>query len=264
MQSSNPVFTRRGQFSVGQAGAARGAQATQDLSPQQLEQMYGMPAAQRERAMTVDDVVQKSAIMLGLLLLGGAVGWTVLPLGAAFVAALVGFGIAMVVIFKRETSPALIMSYALVQGVFLGAITEVFEAAYPGIAVQAFLGVALVFGSMLALYKSGKIRVTNRFVKVVTAAAFAAIGLVLVNLVASFFVDGGLGIRDGGPLAIAFSLGMIVLGAMFYAIDFDMAEKYAAAGVPEKEAWRAAFGLTLTTVWVYLEILRLLSYLRGE
>ena len=262
MQSSNPVFTRRGQFSVGQAGGARTAQSTQDLSPQQLEQMYGMPAAQRERAMTIDDVVQKSAILLGLLLLGGAVGWAVLPVGVAFVAALVAFGIAMFTIFKRETSPPLIMAYAAIQGVALGAITEVFEGQYPGIAIQAFLGVALVFGAMLALYKSGAVKVTNRFVKVVTAAAFAGIALVVINLVAGFFVDGGLGIRDGGPLAIAFSIGMILIGAMFYAIDFDMAEKYAAAGVPEKEAWRAAFGLALTTVWVYLEMLRLLSYFR--
>lgn len=251
--SNNPVLTRPGQFSTGAAAGAGYAALDDDL----------LLAPSAERPMTIDDVVQKTGILLGLVVLGGAAAWiTGVGMGVAVVAGIAAFALAMIVIFKKATSPGLMMGYALLEGVFLGAISRAFEASYSGIVLQASIGVVLVFGVMLALYRSGRIRVTPRMTKIVMAAAVAAIGLMVVNLLVSAFTDSSLGIRDGGPLAIAFSLGMILLGAYFFAIDFDLVDRMANAGVPEREAWRAAFGLILTIVWVYLEILRLLSYLR--
>ena len=256
LSSSNPVLTRRGSFSVGEASAA--GYAAVDES-----QLSAPPTT--SRPMTVDDVVQKTGILLGVAVLAGAGTWVAgVGMGVALLAGIAAFVVAMVAIFKKTVSPPLFLTYAVLEGVFLGAITRAYETAYNGIAVQAVLGVTLVFTAMLLLYRSGRIRVTPKFTKIVLAAAVAAIGLMVVNLLIAAFTDTSLGIRDGGPLAIGFSLVMILIGAAFFAIDFDMVDRMSNAGVPEREAWRAAFGLVLTIVWVYLEMLRLLSYLRGE
>lgn len=212
---------------------------------------------------TIDSVIVRSAMMFGALLLSAVGAWVLsVPMGAAMVAALAAFVIAMVATFKRTTSPALFLTYAVLEGVVIGVISKYYESAYSGIVIQAILGVTMVFGSMLVLYKSRVIRATRRFTRILLIAAFGYIGLMIVNIVASFFIEGGLGLRDGGPLAIAASIAGVVIGALFYVLDFDQIERMIAQGAPEKESWRAAFGLTLTTVWVYLELLRLISYFR--
>src|SRR5699024_5661831 len=98
----------------------------------------------------------------------------------------------------------------------------------------------------------------------VVGALFGVLALMVVNLIAGFFMDGGLGLRDGGPIAIIFSLVCIGLAAMSFLIDFDEADKLIRMGAPEKTAWSVSFGLTVTLVWLYLEILRLLSYFQGD
>ncbi len=259
MQSTNPVLSKRDSFS--RAGTV-GFDAP---SAYDLQRMYDAPAARR---MTLDDVIAKTAITLGVLVAAGAASWVLLPvdtgLGLVLPMALVAFGLAMFIQFRRAISPPLILAYAAVEGVLLGTISRAFDTIYPGIAVQAVLGTALVFATTLAVFKSGRIRVTPRFAKVVVIAGFAAVGLMLVNLLAGFFVDGGLGLRDGGPLAILFGVAMVGLGAMFLVLDFDLVQRGVAQGAPEREAWLAAFGLTLTLVWIYMEILRLISYFRSE
>ena len=250
MQSSNPVLTRTDTFTRA---------AFPPPSVGDLETMYAAP----ER-MTVDDVVVRTASLLGVLATTGTVAWVLdLGRGPAILAALAGFVLAMVITFKRVSSPPLILGYAALEGVFLGAISHSFNLAYPGIVVQAVLGTATAFAGMLIAFKSGRIRVTPRFTKMVVGAGIGLLGLMLVNLIAGLIGGGnGLGLRDGGPLAIVFSLVAIGVACLFLALDFDHIEKAIAAGAPERESWLAAFGLVVTLVWLYLEILRLLSYFR--
>ena len=130
--------------------------------------------------------------------------------------------------------------------------------------VQAVLGTFGVFFGMLVVYKTGAIRVTPRFTRMIVGALIGVVVLMLGNLIASFFTDGGFGLRDGGPIAIIFSLVCIGLAAFSFLLDFDQIEKAIKAGVPAQTAWYYAFGLMVTLVWLYLEILRLLSYLRSD
>ena len=146
---------------------------------------------------------------------------------------------------------------------FLGAITGVFEYLVPGIALQAIIGTALVFIVMLVVYKTGAIRVTPKLTKWIIGATVAAAGLMLINLLMSLF-GVNMGLRDGGTMAIIFSIIVIGIAAFNFLLDFDMADQMIRAGMPSKFAWLAAFGLMTTMVWLYLEILRLLYYLNSD
>ncbi|MCU7823111.1 Bax inhibitor-1/YccA family protein [Kitasatospora sp. DSM 101779] len=294
MRSSNPVFSREGSFTreAGYAGfdttrqphaadpyannpyaanpyganpyaRPEGAQLTDD----QLVEMYRAPSAGPAQTgrMTMDDVVARTTLTLLALVGAGAVAWFALPdegyafaAGAAFAAFVVG----LVITFKRSVSPPLILAYAALEGFFLGAMTKVFNTIWPGIAVQAVLGTAVVFGAMLIAYKSGRIRVTPRYTRIGLAIAMGFLGLLLVNMIASMF-GADFGLRSG-PLGIAVGLVGIALGAFFLSLDFAEIENAIRYGAPEREAWRAAFGLTLSLVWIYLEMLRLIAILRGD
>ncbi|MGH8868818.1 MAG: Bax inhibitor-1/YccA family protein [Actinomycetes bacterium] len=261
MQSSNPVLSRDGAFT-------RGGYATFGQAPpaEQLQEMYDAPAYTGTRPMTIDDVVMRTGLLLAIVAGVGGLSWYLnVGFGVAIVAALAGFGVAMVVTFKRVLNPGLVVTYAALEGVFLGVISHVFNDMYPGIVVQAVLGTGAAFAGMLFAYKSGKIRVTPRFTKILIGATLGFLGLAVINLVASFFVDGGLGLRgDSGILPLLFGAAGVVLASLFLALDFHLVEEGIKAGAPEKESWLAAFGLTVTLVWLYLEMLRLIAVLRGE
>lgn len=264
MQSRNPILSRKDIFTRSATGTPAGA--TYDVAPDDLQAMYDAPAFTGSRAtMTFDDVVVKTATLLGVVFLVGAISWTVKPSFPIVIgAAIAGFVLAMVTTFKKQPSPGLAIAYAACQGVFLGTISYVFDQMWPGIAVQAVIGTALAFGAMLWAYRSGAVRVTPKFRKMVMAAGLAVLGLMVVNLVAMMFVSGGLGLRGNGPLAILFSVAAIGVAVFFLALDFDGIERAVAAGVPQRESWRAAFGLVVTLVWLYMEILRLIAILRGD
>ena len=252
--SNNPALNRSPAF---------GGERLRTADP--LEDAFQAPSATSADTgrMTVDDVVNKTGMLLAVAIATGAVTWA-LDLGAlAFPAALVGLGLALVIIFKQVTSPGLIMAYAAVEGVFLGGISHYFNTQYPGIVVQAVLGTAGVTGGVLALYKTGRIKVTPQFTKMVVGATIGFFVLIMVNLVAGFFTDGGLGLREG-PLGIAVGIFAIGLASMNLVLDFDMVEKGARAGAPARYGWFAAFGIMVTLVWLYIEILRLLAILRGN
>lgn len=262
MNSSNPVFSRmsKGQYATFNSPTP---------APSELQDMYDRPAYAPPRIMTLDDVVQRTAAVLGVLTLTGAITWILTPsddpqsiMPVALIAALVGFVLALVISFKMSTNPALILSYAAVEGVFLGGISGVFEHYYEGIVIQAVLGTVGVFAGMLIVYKTGAIRVTPKFTRFMMGALIGVVVLALANSVAYLFVDGGLGLRDGGGLAILFSLVAIAVASLFFLLDFDMVDKAIRQGAPQRFAWYAAFGLAITLIWLYLEILRLLSYLR--
>jgi len=260
VNSNNPVLGRG--FGQGQRYASWNAAPAP--SPGDLQDMYDRPAyAPPARFMTLDDVVMKTAITLGVVVATGALAWVFNLGGLAIVGALVGFVLALVISFRQSTSPALILSYAAAEGLFLGAISRVFNDVYPGIAIQAVVGTAAVFGGMLVVYKTGAIRVTPRFTRWLLGALIGVVVLMLVNFIAALIGGGdGLGLRSGGPLAIAFSLLCIGIAAFTFLLDFDLIDQGIRQSVPERFAWYAAFGLVVGLVWLYLEILRLLSYFR--
>jgi uncharacterized YccA/Bax inhibitor family protein len=255
VNSNNPVLGRG--FGQGQQYATFNTP-----TPDALQDMYDRPAYAPPRYMTLDDVVVKTAACLGVLMATGAVGY-VLRLGAlALVGALVGFVLALVIAFRQSTNPALILTYAGAEGLFLGGISRLFEDRYAGIVIQAVVGTVAVFGGMLVVYKTGAIRVTPKFTRWLLGALIGVVGLMLVNLVVGLFTADGLHLRDGGPLAIVFSLVCIGIAALTFLLDFDMIDQAIRRGAPERFAWYAAFGLVVGLVWLYLEILRLLSYFR--
>jgi uncharacterized YccA/Bax inhibitor family protein len=252
--SNNPALTRSPAF----AGPGQ-----RTIDP--LEASFSGPSASSRDTgrMTIDDVVTRTGLLLGTAMVTGGITWA-LGLGAlALPAALVGFVLALVIIFKQVTNPGVILAYAAVEGIFLGGVSQIFNDAYPGIVVQAVVGTAGVTAVMLGLYKSGRIRVTPRFTKVVVAATIGFFVLIMVNLVAGLFVDGGLGLRQG-PLGIVVGIFAIGLASLNLVLDFDMVERGVRQGLPTRYGWFAAFAIMITLVWLYVEMLRLLSILRGR
>ncbi|WP_406096260.1 Bax inhibitor-1/YccA family protein [Streptomyces sp. NBC_01013] len=294
MRSSNPVFSRRGfsrdnghagfnaspQAGAPAAGANPYAQGTAPnpyaTNPYaQQDTRTGAPQAPaRSGVMTIDDVVTRTALTLGTVVLGAALAWALLPVdeanlgksyGIAIGAALIAFVLSLVQSFKRKPVPALIIAYAAFEGVFLGVISSAVSTYIsPGVVMQAVLGTMCVFAGVLLAYKMRWIRVTRRFYGFVMAAAMGFMLLMVVNLLFAAFGGGdGLGFRSGG-LGILFGVVGIILGACFLALDFKQVEDGIAYGAPREESWLAAFGLTMTLVWIYLEMLRLLSILSGD
>ncbi|MBO8188528.1 Bax inhibitor-1/YccA family protein, partial [Streptomyces spirodelae] len=280
MRSSNPVFSRRGfSRSGGYAGFDAQQQPPQAGNPyatnpyaanpyagQQTQapgQPYAPPAAPPSAGrMTIDDVVARTGMTLGLVIVMAAAAWIAgLSLPLAFGAGLVAMVLAFVQSFKRKPSPALILGYAALEGLFLGALSNYVNQFVDGAAMQAVLGTLAVFTAVLVLYKTRVIRVTQRFYRFTIAAAIGFVLLMAVNLLAAVITGGdGLGLRSGG-LGILFGVVGVVLGALFLALDFKQVEDGIAYGAPKEEAWLAAFGLTLTLVWIYLEFLRLIAIL---
>jgi uncharacterized YccA/Bax inhibitor family protein len=264
--TSNPAFRNlpQGGFGGGYAGF--------QTQPQANMPGYGgyqAPPTTGERPMTVDDVVTKTALTLGMALVVGIITGVAVYTGALnpfpplIIGLIVGLVLSLVIIFKQLPNPALVLSYAAAEGLFLGAITGIFSGAVEGIALQAVLGTALVFVVMLVVYKTGAVKVTPKLTKWIIGATVAAAGLMLINLLMSFF-GVNMGIRGGGTLAIIFSIIVIGIAAFNFLLDFDMADQMIRQGMPSKWAWFAAFGLMTTLVWLYLEILRLLYYLNQD
>jgi uncharacterized YccA/Bax inhibitor family protein len=225
-----------------------------------------------ERPLTVDDVVTKTAITLGVALVAGVLTALSGLYALALPGFIIGLIVSLIIIFKQSTSKVLVLIYSVAEGAALGGITGFLEhsatnfagnpGTYSGIGFQAIVGTFGVFVGMLVAYKTGAVKVTPRLTKMVIGAAFGVIGLMLVNWIVSFFHGGGIGIRSGGALAIVFSIVVIGIAAFMLLLDFDQADRAIRAGYPARYAWYLAFGLMTTMVWLYLEILRLLSYLR--
>jgi uncharacterized YccA/Bax inhibitor family protein len=269
--SSNPAFRNLPTGQGGgyatfdrQGGAMGGAAAYTDAQAAQLG--YGRAGA-GERPLTIDDVVTKTAITAGVALATGVLTaisgqfWLVLP---AFI---VGLVVSLIVIFKQSSNPGLVLTYSAAMGVALGGITGALELSgtqFQGIGLQAVIGTAGVFIGMLVVYKTGAVRVTPKFTKWMMGALIGVTVLMVFNLIFSFFIPGGLGVREPTMLGYLFSIVCIGVAAFSLLLDFDMADRAVREGAPAKVAWYIAFGLMTTLVWLYIEILRLLSYLRQE
>ncbi|MFC6082378.1 Bax inhibitor-1/YccA family protein [Sphaerisporangium aureirubrum] len=257
MQSRNPVLGRLGQNNR-QYGAGPMA------SPQHLREMYDAPSyapPTQARPMTIDDVVVRGFITLGTLVLSAALAWYFnFGMGIAIAGVIVGLVLGLIVSFRQSTNPVLILGYSVAYGVAIGVISHVYNTLYDGIVIAAAFGTMVAFGGMLAVYALKIFRPTPKFTKFVVGAAFAALGLMALNFIFGFFVQGGLGLRTDSPLGWVFSIAMILLGCFFLLLDFDAVEQGVRAGVPEKYSWLMAFGLTVSLVWIYLEVLRFLSF----
>ena len=276
-ETSNPVFrslpkTQGGYAQFGTGAAGYGAQVA-DAQPYVTDQRQ----AGVSRPLTIDDVVMKTGVTLAVLSGVAVVSYFLVAQNIALATPLLlvgmfgGLGILLFAIFgRKQDNPAIVLSYAVCEGLVVGAFSFVVaNLMVSGISAgalisQAIVGTLGVFFGMLVVYKTGAIRVTPKLTRFLVAAGFGAVVLMLVNLVVGLFTDGAGPLRDGGPLAILFSLLMIGLAAFFFLIDFDAADQAIRAGAPEKAAWGIALGLTVTLVWLYLEILRLLSYFNSE
>ncbi|UGY91804.1 Bax inhibitor-1/YccA family protein [Streptomyces gobiensis] len=272
MRSSNPVFSRRGFSRDGQAGFNAGQPQAGNpyannpyAQPQQGQQGFPPAAPPQADRMTMDDVVTRTGITLGTVIVAAAVAWTTgLGMGFAIVAALIAMGLAFWQSFKREASPAIILGYAVFEGLFLGAISNYINRFAEGAAMQAVIGTMAVFAVMLFLYKTRIIRVNGRFTQIALVAGIGYALLSLVNLGFALFGAGdGMGFRTGW-VGILMGIAGVCIGAMFLALDFKQVEDGIAYGAPRKESWLAAFGLTVTLAWIYFEFLRLAYILASD
>jgi len=266
VQSSNPVLTRLQPEPVRTTASGYGYPGQPAPG---YPDVVSLAATDR---MTIDDVVVRT---VGLLLLTGisaAAAWTLVPVDLMFPvmwgAAILGLIIGLVISFARITNPLLIGVYAIVEGAFVGIISEYYNERFHGIVVQALAGTFGIFLVMSMLYKFRVIRATPRFTRGLIAAVTGIFAIILINFVLSIFgVYTGLrgdAQGNGGWLAIGFSLVVIVIASLTFILDFDLIEQSVRAGAPRKMAWTCAFGLLVGLIWVYLEVLRLLSYLRGR
>ncbi|WP_454051220.1 Bax inhibitor-1/YccA family protein [Cellulomonas sp. Marseille-Q8402] len=285
---ANPVFNNSAVFGDPRArGNRAGARPSQQppVSPYgtattggavmdapSLEQMYGAPTATTRDTgrLTYDDVIVKTGGLLALLVVVAAATWNFAP-GLWPVGALVGLVLGLVNAFKKNPSPALIIAYTAAQGVFLGGISLAFQnmtfngTSVQPIVLQAVVATMATFGAALFLFRSGRVRVTPKFTRWLIISMVGYLAFSVVNLVMSFFVssDGFGPLRNGG-LGVVVGLFAVGLAAASLIMDFDSIKRGVEQGVPAKFAWSAAFGLIVTLVWLYLEILRILAILRGS
>ena len=226
------------------------------LSNDPLESAYASPAASplQTGRMTMDDVVMRTATLFAVLVAVGAFAWGANNPALAMVGFFGGFVLAMVNIFSKKVRVPLVIAYAAAQGLALGTISRIYNEAYSGIVGQAVIGTVCAFGGMLLAYRSGKIRVTPKFTRILLGSLMGYFVFAIITMFTGF---------PGGSTGLLIAVAGVALASFFLVLDFDQIEKTIAAGAPQQESWRSAFGLMITLVWLYMEVLRLLSILRS-
>ena len=225
-----------------------------------------------DQAMTINGTVNKTGLMLMILLASAVWTWSkytgpesvgeIMPL--VLTGLVGGLVVALVTIFKKTWSPVTAPLYALFEGLFLGGVSAIMEASFPGIVMQAAALTFGVLGALLVAYRSGLIKATENF-KLGVVAATGGIALVyLVNIVMGFFGHSIGFIHDSGWMGIGFSAFVVVIAALNLVLDFDFIETGVEKGAPKHMEWYGAFGLMVTLVWLYIEFLRLLSKLQSR
>ena len=291
MQSNNPVFRNSEEFN-GRASNAYGNQVYGGSGASYPG--YGQAPAQSDPStwstgtpthtqagtgpMTIDSVVQKTGLSLLVVLVAAFATWVVTPAisgtmtqsdasqlyGAMTIGGLGAFALSMVNSFKRVISPALVLAFCALEGVALGAFSKFFEYQYGGgIVIQAVIGTFAAFAGTLAAYKFFDIKVSSKFRMFVISAVFAMVGLSVLELVLGAFGT-SLGIFGISGIGLVFAIIGLVLGVFMLILDFDFVENGVRAGLPERESWRAAFGLTVSLVWIYTNLLRILAIFQQD
>ena len=282
---ANPVFDRldrqitKGDYAgfdrqPSTRGMSGGAGVQDSLNSEQLLDRYNQPSAGavQMRRVTLDDVVMKTLGLFSIVVLVAAATWFYVaglprtspaPMALMLAGMLGGLAIGLVIAFKKIISVPLIVLYAVLEGVLVGAISQVFERRMPGIVSTAVIATLCTFAGMLLGYKTGLIKVTDKSRRIFGMAIMGYLLFGLVNLVAAFMgVGGGFGFGGTGPIGIAISVLGVGLASYSLAIDFDSVSRAVDAQLPEKYSWLLAHGFIVTLVWLYLEILRLLARLR--
>lgn len=264
MATSNPAFSQSPAFQ-------NGATAATTLSAENLQEMYNSPSAgsvETDR-MTVEDTIVKTAVSFGVLLVGAVIGWVVPVLWIP--AMIVGLVLAFVNIFKnrKKPSPALTLAYAGVQGIFIGGISLFYETAWSGVVLQAVIGTIVVVGVTLALFASGKIRASAKATKVFLIAMVGYIVFSFINVILMFTgVNkdpwGVLGTQIFGiPLGIVIGVLVVIMCAYSLVLDFDAIQQGVKNRAPRVFGWAGAFGIMVTVIWLYLELLRIFALSRN-
>ncbi|MGW8481822.1 Bax inhibitor-1/YccA family protein [Microbacterium sp. NPDC055903] len=296
---NNPAFQQQDPRNVatypGAPQAGQGAQAasfqhaSMDVAANaQLEGMYAAPSAgaiETDR-MSVEDTVWKTAGLFAILLVTAAIGW-VWTLGGLranpyvdvsllpwMLGALGGFVLAMVVTFtsRKKVRPALIFAYAAFEGLFVGGISAFFETVWPGIVMQATLATVAVVGVTLALFASGKVRASKKMTKIVMIAMIGYLVFSVLNLILMWTgvlpAGQAFGLYSqpvfGIPLGLIIGVLVVFMAAYSLVMDFDQIQQGVRNGAPRKYGWVGAFGIMVTVVWLYVEILRIIAIVRGS
>jgi len=280
MQSNNPVFRNSDSFKAGYnaygnatyAGNGTGHTGYGDPSTWSVGTPGGRTAPARPSVpMSVDSVVQRTGLSVLVVFVAAIATWVLTPsitsdptMSAVYTAAVVGslgaFALSMVNSFKRLISPALVLLFAAFQGVAMGALSKSIDAQVgSGVITGAVLGTFAAFAGTLAAYKFFDIQVGNKFRTIVTAAVIGMVGLSLLEFVLGLFGSsmGLFGVSGLGMITAVIGLG---LGVAMLVMDFDFVQQGVRNGLPERESWRAAFALTVSLVWIYMNLLRILAY----
>lgn len=220
-----------------------------------------------DQPMTIDGTVNRTIISLFLLIASGFVTFTMEIVSFALVGMLIGFGLLIATMFRPQWSPKTVPLFAVFQGAALGGISFMFNEMYEGIVTQAIVLTVGIFFSLLLAYKSRLIKVTENFKLGVVAATFGIGILYMASFFMSMFGMGQMPVMDitnSSWFSIGFSLFVIVIASLNLVLDFDFIEEAAEKGAPKYMEWRAALGLMVTLIWLYLEILRLLAKLQSR
>lgn len=262
MASSNPAFSRNPAFAAPGAFAA-----TKTLSDSELQELYTAPSASAQDTgrMTYEDTIVKTVLSFAVLLVASAASWILTPTIPLLPIAglIVGLVLGLVNVFKKVPSPGLILAYAAFEGLFVGGISRFFEDAYGGVVVQAVLGTLAVVGVTLALFANGKIRASRKATKIFLIAMVGYLVFSLLNfgLVAFGVLDNPFGLR-AGILGVVIGLLAVVMAAYSLVLDFDSIQRGVRSGAPRVYGWSGAFGIMVTVIWLYIEILRIFAIFR--
>jgi len=279
MQSNNPVFRRSEEFNTAGAQPNYGQTGYTDPATWSTGGPGG-PAAPvaPTQPMTIDSVVQKTAISLAVVIVTAAITWVMSPsidanttqpadisglIAVASLASLGAFVLSMVNSFKRVISPVFVLLFCAFEGVALGGISKVFDMAYPGVVTSAVIGTFGAFAGTLAVYKFFNIKVGDKFRRMIFAAMIGMVAISLIEVVLSLF-GAQLGLFEMGSLGLIFAVAGLALGVFMLVLDFDFVEQGIANGLPDREGWRAAFAMTVSLVWIYTNLLRILAIMRGD
>ena len=283
---SNPVFdrieregrqgyagfdTQRGQAPQGYGQQGFGQQSYP--TPGQLQDMYNAPAAGPVQTgrVTMDDVVMKAMALFGIVLVTGAVGWIVSDRNPAleqlfWMGGMIGtLVLGLVIAFKKTVSVPLILGYAVLEGLFVGAVSNRFNDFFgPGLVSTAVVATLAAFAGMFLAYKSGLLKVTDKFRRIMTLALFGYAIFAVINVIFAMVSDTPFGFGGTGPVGIGLSIFAVGLAALTLALDFDAIDNAIRSGAPQQYSWLLAHGLIVTLVWLYIEFLRLFARLRSE
>ena len=269
MASSNPAFSRNAAF-----GAPGAVAAGKVLSDSDLQGMFNAPSAgsQDTDRMSYEDTIAKTVLSFALLLTAAAASWLLTPTMPflPFLGMIVGLVLGLVNTFKKQPSPALILTYAAAEGLFVGGISQIFELIYPGVVVQAVLATLVVVGVTLALFANGKVRASKKATKVflVAMVGYMVFSLVNFGLVAFGAIDSPFGLSGsveifGIKLGLVIGVLAVLMAAYSLVLDFDFIQRGVNNRAPRKFGWSGAFGIMVTVVWLYVELLRLFAIARN-